>query len=250
MIYLQISTAQGPAECQMFARFALQKILREAEVAGAQAEILEETPSKHGILSAVLKLSGNRAESLAASWQGTLQWVCASPVRPKHPRKNWYIGVFRMPDMPEMPSETLRGLATLAREAVAPYAKAGKVRFYQSGEEVVPGMRSRPSPGHTPGHNGIEFTSKGQTMLVWGDLMHNHTLQMLDPEIAIEFDSDPKQARASRQDALKDAATRKIWIAGAHMPFPGIGHIRAESNGSYTWVPVEYTPIEIDGKVQ
>ena len=73
MIYLQISTAQGPAECQMFARFALQKILREAEVAGAQAEILEETPSKHGILSAVLKLSGSRAESLAAGWQSTLQ---------------------------------------------------------------------------------------------------------------------------------------------------------------------------------
>ena len=71
-----------------------------------------------------------------------------------------------------------------------------------------------------------------------------------DPEIAIEFDSTPKRARASRQAALKDAATRKIWIAGAHMPFPGIGHIRAESNGSYTWVPVEYTPIEIDGKVQ
>ena len=38
-----------------------------------------------------------------------------------------------------MPSETLRGLATLAREAVAPYAKAGKVRFYQSGE----GSRTR-----------------------------------------------------------------------------------------------------------
>ena len=82
------------------------------------------------------------------------------------------------------------------------------------------------------------------------ELEHSLTLQMLDPEIAIEFDSDPKQARASRQDALKDAATRKIWIAGAHMPFPGIGHIRAESNGSYTWLPVEYTPIEIDGKVQ
>ena len=74
--------------------------------------------------------------------------------------------------------------------------------------------------------------------------------RLSDPEIAIEFDSDPKRARASRQAALKDAATRKIWIAGAHMPFPGIGHIRAESNGSYTWVPVEYTPIEIDGKVQ
>ena len=74
--------------------------------------------------------------------------------------------------------------------------------------------------------------------------------RLSDPEIAIEFDSDPKRARASRQAALKDAATRKIWIAGAHTPLPGIGHIRAESNGSYTWVPVEYTPIEIDGKVQ
>ena len=104
MIYLQISTAQGQAECQMFARFALQKILREAEAAGTQAEILEETPSKHGILSAVLKLSGSRAESLAASWQGTLQWVCDSPLRPRHPRKNWYIGVFRLPENRAAPS--------------------------------------------------------------------------------------------------------------------------------------------------
>ena len=232
MIYIQISTAQGPAECRIFARFVLGRLLAEAKAEGVEVEIISETADKHGMMSAVLKLDGKHAETLAQRWQGSLQWICASPVRPKHPRKNWYIGVFRMPDMPEMPSETLRGLATLAREAVAPYAKAGKVRFYQSGEEVVPGMRSRPSPGHTPGHNGIEFTSKGQTMLVWGDLMHNHTLQMLDPEIAIEFDSDPKQARASRQDALKDAATRKIWIAGAHMPFPSIGHIRAESNGA------------------
>ena len=45
-------------------------------------------------------------EILSQLWQGSLQWICASPVRPKHPRKNWYIGVFRMPEMPEMPSES------------------------------------------------------------------------------------------------------------------------------------------------
>lgn len=124
------------------------------------------------------------------------------------------------------------------------------MKFYKTGEEVIPGMVSKPSPGHTPGHNGIEFTSNGQTMLIWGDLMHNHALQMADLNIAVELDMNQDQARASHQAELKDAATRKIWIAGAHMPFPGIGHIRAESNGSYTWLPVEYTPIEIDGKVQ
>jgi len=95
---LQISTAQGPAECRIFARFVLTQILREARQAGVQAEILEETADKHGILSALVRLSGCLADETARRWQGTLQWVCDSPLRPRHPRKNWYIGVFRLPE--------------------------------------------------------------------------------------------------------------------------------------------------------
>ena len=95
---LQISTAQGPAECRIFARFVLAQILREARQAGVQAEVLEETADKHGILSAIVRLSGCLADDTARRWQGTLQWVCDSPLRPRHPRKNWYIGVFRLPE--------------------------------------------------------------------------------------------------------------------------------------------------------
>lgn len=95
---LQISTAQGPAECRIFARFVLAQILREARQAGVQAEVLEETADKHGILSALVRLSGCLADETARRWQGTLQWVCDSPLRPRHPRKNWYIGVFRLPE--------------------------------------------------------------------------------------------------------------------------------------------------------
>ena len=95
---LQISTAQGPAECRIFARFVLAQILREAEQAGVQAEVLEETADKHGILSALVRLSGCLADETARRWQGTLQWVCDSPLRPRHPRRNWYIGVFRLPE--------------------------------------------------------------------------------------------------------------------------------------------------------
>lgn len=100
-IYLQISTAQGPAECRIFARFVLGRLLAEAKVEGVGAEIISETADKHGIMSAMLKVDGNHAETLAQRWQGSPQWICASPVRPKHPRKNC-----RMPDMPEMPSES------------------------------------------------------------------------------------------------------------------------------------------------
>ena len=106
MIYIQISTAQGPAECRIFARFVLGRLLAEAKAEGVEVEIISETADKHGILSAVLMLEGAAADTLAQSWQGTLQWVCASPIRLKNPRKNWYIGIFRLPEKPEMPSES------------------------------------------------------------------------------------------------------------------------------------------------
>ena len=65
MIYLQISTAQGPAECRIFARFVLKKLLAEAEARNVKAEIAGETADKHGILSAVLMLE----ERLPTRWR-------------------------------------------------------------------------------------------------------------------------------------------------------------------------------------
>ena len=105
MIYLQLSTGQAPAECQYFARFALRQMLREAEAAGLDAEILSETPSKHGLMSAVVAVSGSLQDNFAQRWLGTLQWVCASPFRPNHARKNWFVAVSRLPDLPALPEE-------------------------------------------------------------------------------------------------------------------------------------------------
>lgn len=104
-VILQISTAQGPAECRIFARFVLKRLLGDAAAAGVRAELLSETSDRHGPFSAVLKLAGAAAGELAQCWLGTLQWVCTSPLRPRHPRKNWYIGVFCLPPAPELPQE-------------------------------------------------------------------------------------------------------------------------------------------------
>jgi hypothetical protein len=70
----------------------------------------------------------------------------------------------------------------------------------------------------------------------------SHATQFARPEIAIEFDVDSKQAVASRKKIFAAAAKDNLWVAGAHLPFPGIGHMRAETRG-YAWVPVEYGPI-------
>ncbi|KAF0812226.1 Peptide chain release factor RF2 [Andreprevotia sp. IGB-42] len=95
MILLQLSAAHGPAECQLAVVKALARLAREADHAGIHSSLLEEEPGDEpGTLrSALLSLEGDGAEALARQWLGTLQWTCASPFRPRHARKNWFIGI-------------------------------------------------------------------------------------------------------------------------------------------------------------
>ncbi|OJX68329.1 MBL fold metallo-hydrolase [Magnetospirillum sp. 64-120] len=130
----------------------------------------------------------------------------------------------------------------MARAAVAPYQATGRFETFAAGQAVAPGIDSVAAFGHTPGHSGYMLTSGQQKLLVWGDIIHSHAVQFRRPDVAIEFDVDKKQAVATRKQLLADAAKRKLWVAGAHLPFPGIGHVRADGKG-YAWVPVEYGPV-------
>ncbi|WP_420997468.1 MBL fold metallo-hydrolase [Cupriavidus sp. 30B13] len=133
----------------------------------------------------------------------------------------------------------------MARAAVAPYQAAGRLRTYGAGDALVPGVSAVPAHGHTPGHSGYLFKSGEQSMLVWGDIVHSHAVQFRRPEVAMEFDVDSRQAVRARKAIFAQAARGKLWVAGAHLPFPGIGHVRAEGHG-YAWVPVEYGPVRGD----
>lgn len=93
MLILQLSAGQGPNECQVAVQHALRKICREAGGMDVTIEVLDETPTPYGFNSVLLSLSGARASELANTWIGTIQWNCASPLRPTYPRKNWFIGV-------------------------------------------------------------------------------------------------------------------------------------------------------------
>ena len=94
MALLQLSAAQGPDECCLAVAKALARLEREARDVGVTLAVLEqEAGERPGTLrSALLDLDGDHAEELAARWEGTLQWTCQSPYRPRHGRKNWFIG--------------------------------------------------------------------------------------------------------------------------------------------------------------
>src|ERR1700694_4653354 len=60
----------------------------------------------------------------------------------------------------------------------APYIKAGKWHTFSGSEPVVDGMQIVPLPGHTPGHTGYEFSSKGQKVLFLGEVVHAQRVQL------------------------------------------------------------------------
>lgn len=95
-----------------------------------------------------------------------------------------------------------------------------------------------------PGHTAFQLTSDGQQLLIWGDIVHSHALQFNRPEIAIEYDSDSEKAVMTRKNLLREASEKGELVAGMHLPFPGLGYVRSEGNGKYSWIPVEYMPMK------
>jgi glyoxylase-like metal-dependent hydrolase (beta-lactamase superfamily II) len=124
--------------------------------------------------------------------------------------------------------------------SLAPYVAAGKLKPFEADTELVPGVKSHASHGHTPGHTTYIVESKGQRLVLWGDLMHVAAVQFPNPSVTVKFDIDSKAAAVARKKAYADAARRGDWVAAAHLAFPGIGHLRTEGAG-YLFVPANYS---------
>lgn len=129
-----------------------------------------------------------------------------------------------------------------AQNSALPYVNAGKVKTFDSGDALFPGITALGSPGHTAGHTSYVIESNGHKLLILGDLIHAQAVQFADPDIAIAYDSDPKTAVSTRRRVFDDAVKGKYLVAGAHLPFPGVGHIKANGNG-YSWIPANYSTI-------
>src|SRR5712671_5310103 len=127
-----------------------------------------------------------------------------------------------------------------AQAIAAPYIKADKWHTFSGSEPIVDGMQIVPLHGHTPGHTGYEFSSKGQKILFWGDIIHAQLVQLQHPEVTEVFDIDQNAAGATRLQLLPRLVREHVLIAGPHMPFPALGSLRKEGSG-YSWVPVVFT---------
>jgi len=126
-----------------------------------------------------------------------------------------------------------------ATKSMQPYVKAGKVKGFQSAAEIMPGIKAVPTPGHTPGHAFFVLESKEDTLEFIGDVLHVQSVQMARPDITIVYDVEQPAAKSQRETQFARLAKDRHMIAGAHLPFPGLGHVRKESSG-FSYVPTDY----------
>lgn len=99
-VILRLSANTGPEECCLGVAKLLDRIEVDARKSKVDIDVLEQQPGlRSGTLQSVaVSLSGpDRAiEELCSDYVGSVLWVCESPYRRKHPRKNWFLLVARM----------------------------------------------------------------------------------------------------------------------------------------------------------
>jgi peptide chain release factor len=98
-VLIQITSGRGPAECAWVVAQLAAVLVSEARGVGLQAELIEEERgAEQGTLqSALIHISGGACDTFAAAIEGTVQWIGYSRFRPGHKRKNWFVGVQRIP---------------------------------------------------------------------------------------------------------------------------------------------------------
>lgn len=115
----------------------------------------------------------------------------------------------------------------------------GQMELFSAGDEVVPGVRSVPLPGHTPGQVGFLFDSGGEEPLFYtADALANRPVSIQRPEWRFAFDEDSPVAVDTRKRLL-DFTVEKGWpLFTPDFPWPALGRIvreAGETDGSPTF---------------
>ncbi len=95
---IQLSSGQGPVECEL----AVSKLLTALQTEFSDIEVLSVHKSKMEDCYTSVLFSTNEDLSFL---EGSIQWICQSPFRPHHKRKNWFVDVSVIPEVENICTE-------------------------------------------------------------------------------------------------------------------------------------------------
>lgn len=95
---VQISSGQGPAECEL----AVSKLFLSLQKEYPDIQMITAHTSRFSDGYTSILFS---AEQDLSFLEGSIQWICKSPYRPNHKRKNWFVDVSIIPEIQEICKE-------------------------------------------------------------------------------------------------------------------------------------------------
>ena len=117
-----------------------------------------------------------------------------------------------------------------------------RLRPYQWDKEVMGGVTSVATTGHTPGHTSFNVVSGHKSLFMQGDVTHAPFLFARNPGWHLFLDVDPAAAEATRRRVYDMLAAERMMVQGFHYPFPAIGHVEKTSTG-YRETLVQWSPV-------
>jgi glyoxylase-like metal-dependent hydrolase (beta-lactamase superfamily II) len=106
-----------------------------------------------------------------------------------------------------------------------------RIVFVKDGQEFLPGIQAMSAPGRTVGHTVYTITSQGKTICDAGDIAHHAVLSVENPRREFVYDTDGKQAVASRLRVFDMLASSRTPLIAYHFPWPGIGLLAKQGEG-------------------
>lgn len=126
---IQLSSGQGPAECEL----AVKKLYDSLKKEFPDIEMLSNHEGKRteGCTSILFQTEQD------LSWlEGSVQWICRSPYRPNHKRKNWFVDVSCLGIQRELPAAGSAGVIPETETAPKDFSMLyrGDKEIYQENE--------------------------------------------------------------------------------------------------------------------
>jgi glyoxylase-like metal-dependent hydrolase (beta-lactamase superfamily II) len=145
-------------------------------------------------------------------------------------------------DEAKLGNEKLKAFVENTRKQLLP--NRDRMVFVKEGQEIITGIQAIAAPGHTVGHTIYMVTSQKQVLCNVGDIAHHYVLMLDNPRLEFAFDTDAKQAVASRLRVFDMLATTRTAMIAYHFPWPGIGHIARQGDGyRYFPTPMRMVPL-------
>lgn len=106
---------------------------------------------------------------------------------------------------------------------------ADRINLFDDDQEILPGVLSRLTAGHTPGHMAFDVQMGSETIMIVGDSIVNHHIAFEQPAWLSGSDQDPSMGAQTRLGLLDQLSTTQTRLIGFHLPGGGLG--RAERHG-------------------